>query len=289
MNSKRTDLALDAAEMLAGSAAPIKNENYTLHNIPTYKIIIDSEQSVKSLSKPLGTYITFQLSRSWYNSKNEALNAAHALRDELIKMVPKDGTILVVGLGNINITADNIGPKVSHKIIVTRHLKSDMPESFLDFHSVSAIAPGVLGLTGIETGEIIKGVCDKISPDAIIAIDALATSELTRLCSAVQLSDSGITPGSGVGNFRFALNKETLGIPVIAIGIPTVVEAGDLLDGLLNNSGIENVSLSDDMPMVVTPKDIDVLSDKSALLISTAINLALHSKIDEEELLEFMA
>ena len=288
MSYKRTDLAMDAAEMSGDENIPLTRQEYVSHNIPTYKIIIDNEQSVKRLLKPFGTYITFLLSKVWQSSRDEAMNAARAIRDELIKMLPEDGTVLVVGLGNINITADNIGPKVSHRIIVTRHLKDEMPDGFDDFHSVCAISPGVLGLTGIETGEIIKGVSDRISPAAIIAVDALATSDLNRLGNTIQITDSGIAPGSGVGNFRFAIDKESFGVPVIAIGIPTVVEAGTMVRELMGEQ-YDIDSKIPDMPLVVTPKDIDILSDKSAEVISCAINLALHRKIDERELMEFMA
>lgn len=288
MSYKRTDLALDAAGTLQDDCTPLTRQEYISHNILTYKIIIDNDQSVKRFFKPFGTYITFLLSKVWQSSRDEAMNAARAIRDELVKLLPEEGTVLIVGLGNINITADNIGPKVSHRIIVTRHLKDDMPESFEDFHSVCAISPGVLGLTGIETGEIIKGVADRISPAAIIAIDALATSDLNRLGNTIQICDSGISPGSGVGNYRFAINKETFGVPVIAIGIPTVVEAGTMVRELIgDNYDID--SKIPDMPLVVTPKDIDVLSDKSAEVIACGINLALHRKIDERELMEFMA
>ena len=288
MSYKRTDLAMDAAEMSGDENIPLTRQEYVSHNIPTYKIIIDNEQSVKRLLKPFGTYITFLLSKVWQSSRDEAMNAARAIRDELIKMLPEDGTVLVVGLGNINITADNIGPKASHRIIVTRHLKDEMPDGFDDFHSVCAISPGVLGLTGIETGEIIKGVSDRISPAAIIAVDALATSDLNRLGNTIQITDSGITPGSGVGNFRFAIDKENFGVPVIAIGIPTVVEAGTMVRELMGEQ-YDMDSKIPDMPLVVTPKDIDILSDKSAEIIACAINLALHRKIDEQELMEFMA
>ena len=279
---------MDAAEMSGDENIPLTRQEYVSHNIPTYKIIIDNEQSVKRLLKPFGTYITFLLSKVWQSSRDEAMNAARAIRDELIKMLPEDGTVLVVGLGNINITADNIGPKASHRIIVTRHLKDEMPDGFDDFHSVCAISPGVLGLTGIETGEIIKGVSDRISPAAIIAVDALATSDLNRLGNTIQITDSGIAPGSGVGNFRFAIDKENFGVPVIAIGIPTVVEAGTMVRELMGEQ-YDRDSKIPDMPLVVTPKDIDILSDKSAEVIACAINLALHRKIDERELMEFMA
>ena len=288
MSYKRTDLALDAAGTLQDDCTPLTRQEYISHNILTYKIIIDNDQSVKRFFKPFGTYITFLLSKVWQSSRDEAMNAARAIRDELVKLLPEEGTVLIVGLGNINITADNIGPKVSHRIIVTRHLKDDMPESFEDFHSVCAISPGVLGLTGIETGEIIKGVADRISPAAIIAIDARATSDLNRLGNTIQICDSGIAPGSGVGNYRFAINRETFGVPVIAIGIPTVVEASTMVRELIGDDyGID--SKIPDMPLVVTPKDIDVLSDKSAEVIACGINLALHRKIDERELMEFMA
>ncbi|MBQ7094722.1 MAG: GPR endopeptidase [Clostridia bacterium] len=288
MSYKRTDLALDAAGTLQDDCTPLTRQEYISHNILTYKIIIDNDQSVKRFFKPFGTYITFLLSKVWQSSRDEAMNAARAIRDELVKLLPEEGTVLIVGLGNINITADNIGPKVSHRIIVTRHLKDDMPESFEDFHSVCAISPGVLGLTGIETGEIIKGVADRISPAAIIAIDARATSDLNRLGNTIQICDSGISPGSGVGNYRFAINRETFGVPVIAIGIPTVVEASTMVRELIGDDyGID--SKIPDMPLVVTPKDIDVLSDKSAEVIACGINLALHRKIDERELMEFMA
>ncbi|MBE6988529.1 MAG: GPR endopeptidase [Ruminococcaceae bacterium] len=288
MSYKRTDLALDAAGTLQDDCTPLTRQEYISHNILTYKIIIDNDQSVKRFFKPFGTYITFLLSKVWQSSRDEAMNAARAIRDELVKLLPEEGTVLIVGLGNINITADNIGPKVSHRIIVTRHLKDDMPESFEDFHSVCAISPGVLGLTGIETGEIIKGVADRISPAAIIAIDALATSDLNRLGNTIQICDSGIAPGSGVGNYRFAINRETFGVPVIAIGIPTVVEAGTMVRELIGDD-YDIDSKIPDMPLVVTPKDIDVLSDKSAEVIACGINLALHRKIDERELMEFMA
>lgn len=288
MSYKRTDLALDAAGTLQDDCTPLTRQEYISHNILTYKIIIDNDQSVKRFFKPFGTYITFLLSKVWQSSRDEAMNAARAIRDELVKLLPEEGAVLIVGLGNINITADNIGPKVNHRIIVTRHLKDDMPESFDDFHSVCAISPGVLGLTGIETGEIIKGVADRISPAAIIAIDALATSDLNRLGNTIQICDSGISPGSGVGNYRFAINKETFGVPVIAIGIPTVVEAGTMVRELIGDD-YDIDSKIPDMPLVVTPKDIDVLSDKSAEVIACGINLALHRKIDERELMEFMA
>lgn len=289
MYTKRTDLAIDAAQVMSENESDIiKKEEYQLFNLPATKIIIDNEIAVKTVSKPMGTYITIHMSSKWHTDRNEGMNAAKAISHEISKMLPKNGTILVVGLGNMNITADNIGPKACNKIIVTRHLKEQMPENFIDFHSVAAVSPGVLGLTGIETGEIIKGTCDIIAPLGIIAIDALATSDTKRLCATFQITDAGITPGSGVGNFRFSISKENLSIPVIAIGIPTVVESSVLVSDILESHGLIYEEREETPPMIVTPKDIDVLSDKAANIIATAINLALHEKIDPKELMDFM-
>ena len=279
MYSKRTDLALDAALSLdTQTQSTIQKQEYTSFDVPVTKIHVDTQAVSEALGKPLGTYVTVHLHQGWERDNDAAMRCAKAISQELLPLLPTEGDILVVGLGNSKITADAVGPEAITQIIVTRHLKERMPESFIDFHSVSALSPGVLGITGVETGEIVKGVFDKTAPAAIIAIDALATSDRSRLCTTFQLTDTGITPGSGVGNPRFALTKEAFGVPVIAIGIPTVVDAAVLCDTMGE----------DEPPLIVTPKDIDVLSQKSARLIATAINLALHEKIDPKELMDFM-
>lgn len=280
MYSSRTDLALDAALALEtrGEAIPVQKQEYTLFEVPVTKIVIDNQAAAESLGKPFGTYITVHLHQGWERDNDAAMRCAKAIAQELTPMLPPEGNILVVGLGNSKITADAIGPEAIPQIVVTRHLKERMPDSFVDFHSVSALSPGVLGVTGVETGEVVKGVFDKIGPSAIIAIDALATSDKSRLCTTFQLTDTGITPGSGVGNPRFALTKEAFGVPVVAIGIPTVVDAAELCDAMS----------ADEPPLIVTPKDIDILSQKSARLIATAVNLALHEKISPADLMDFM-
>ena len=173
-------------------------------------------------------------------------------------------SVLVVGLGNRAITPDAVGPDAIDSVMVTRHLREQLPEHFGQFRSVAALAPGVLGTTGVESADMIRALADRLHPDAIIAVDALACAELDRLGRTVQLTDTGITPGSGVGNDRTGLSRDTLGIPVAAIGLPTVIDAG---------------GFSDDpraAQMFVTPRDIDAVVRDAAKLIGYGINLALH-------------
>ena len=200
-------------------------------------------------------------------------------------------SVLAVGLGNRRITADALGPLAMEKIIVTRHLKDAMPEAFENFARVGAVSPGVLGVTGVETGEIVQGVCRLIKPDAIIAVDALASRRMNRLCRTVQLSDSGITPGGGVGPGRVALDRDSLGAPVIAIGVPMVVDAWTLAMDLCQQAGGSLDSEDCPVPegaMIVTPKDIDALTRKSAKLIGYAVNMALHGGLSVSEIEELL-
>ena len=174
---------------------------------------------------------------------------------------------------------------------MTRHLKDSMPDAFRQFSRVSAISPGVLGLTGVETGEIVQGVCQRVGPDAIIAIDALASRRLSRLCRTVQLSNTGITPGGGIGSGRTALNEATLHAPVIAMGVPTVVDAYTLAADLWEQAGgalPQEEALLPDSAMVVTPKDIDQLMHKSAKVVGYAINMALHQDLSIGEIEELL-
>lgn len=283
---KRSDIAADFASEIADKDS-FKQNHYTSHGISVTKIDIDTEKASKAFSKPMGSYITVSPLHNWHIHRDDAMDTAKAICGELIPLLPKNGTVLVVGLGNAALTADNIGPCTASKIIATRHLKEKMPDNFIDFHSVAAISPGVLGVTGIETGEIVKGVAEKIKPSAVIAVDALSTSECENLCRTFQIANTGIVPGSGVGNFRFALTEETLGVPVIAVGVPTVLDTGEMINEILYSHGLKNADF--ELPLSVTPKDIDVLSEKSSNVIACAVNMALHEKIDAKELMEFMA
>jgi spore protease len=226
---------------------------------------------------------------------------------------------MVVGLGNRSVTPDALGPKVISRILVTRHIKQELPEALGsegEVRSVCAITPGVMGITGIETAEIIKGVADKVKPDIIIAIDALAARRTSRINAAIQVSDTGINPGSGMGNKRAALNEQTLGCPVIAIGVPTVIDAAtlvnDAMDRILDTmiaAAPEGGSFYETLKslereekyyviaealnpyagnMFVTPKEVDSVIDRLANIISNAINIALHPGIGQEDINKYI-
>jgi len=227
-------------------------------------------------------------------------------------------TVLVVGLGNWQVTPDALGPKVTEKIMITRHLKTIMPEIIDDsVRPVCSVEPGVLGITGIETAEIIKGVVEKIKPDLVICIDALAARRVERVNATIQIGDTGISPGAGVGNNRKQINEENLGVKVIAIGVPTVVDAVTItndtidlvVDSLIKNSSngtefykmlksldknekenlIKEVTASkNNTDMIVTPKDIDLIINSLSKIIANGINMALQPNMDMEEINKFM-
>ncbi len=236
------------------------------------EIIIDSDDHKRSMGKGKGKYITLEggsLSRFSDIYEDMALE----LSDEIRRLIP-DGEIFVAGLGNRDITPDAIGPQAAEKILATRHLRSEIEdddEAFLtSLRPVSSLAGGVLGQTGIETAELIGALCREIKPAAVIAVDALACSDISRLGTTIQISDSGISPGSGVANARKELSAATLGIPVIAVGVPTVVDMHTIVRSLAD------IDVDDDTPnMMVTPRDIDRLTERAAQLIAFGINLAL--------------
>lgn len=262
----RTDLALEAREIGEREAGKIKGitaSEKQEKNIKITEVNIISPEGEKALGKAQGRYITFEAPTYKYDEEC-AHRLSELIADEIKLMGEIDNktTILVVGLGNRAITPDALGAEVTDKLFITNHMK--------DFFngktsSVCAIAPGVLGTTGIETVEIIKSLCQKINPDLIIAVDALAAAELDRLSSTVQIADTGIQPGAGVGNDRKGLNRQTLGMKVIAIGVPTVIDA----------SNISNIEIPKNMsPLMVTTKDIDTTISAMSKIISDAINMA---------------
>jgi len=228
-----------------------------------------------------------------------------------VRLLPpgEQRTTLVVELGKWNVTPDALGPKMVNELLVTRHLLSHAPESRADgLESVCAVAPGVLGLTGIETYEIITGVVEKVKPHVVVAIDALASRDVGRVGTTIQMADTGINPGSGLGNRRKALSQETLGVPVIAVGVPTVVYAATIAHATLDaalaatNDQKNSLKLSDHRrkeliaevlsphlgDLVVTPKEIDALIESMAKVIAGAINVALHPRLDLEETLYYL-
>lgn len=264
----RTDLAAEQRELTAGAGElkGVRAETQQRGGFDITTVEILDEEGARSLCKPIGKYVTLSLEPLMCRT-SEAFEDAAGLLAELIRgLLPADsgkGT-LVAGLGNDEMTPDAVGPLAVNSVIATRHLKRGMPEDFAGFTTVSAVKPGVLGATGIESAELLRSACRAADPARLIAVDALASASLERLCRTVQLTDAGIVPGSGVGNDRAAVNQKSLGLPVLAIGVPTVVDASAFSDS------------PDAAGMFVTPRDIDASVRDVAKLIGYGINLALH-------------
>ena len=274
----RTDLALEAQEIVGDTDDGVIISNKEYENMCITKIEITNNNGAQHLGKEIGTYITAELPdlTGSFSHTDERLEI---IGKYIRQLLPEKGTVLVVGLGNLNITPDALGPKSTNKILATRHITGELAKATgLDkLRSVAVIAPGVLGQTGVETGELVTSVVAKIKPTAVIAIDALASRRVQRLGCTLQISNTGISPGAGVGNNRFAINKNTIGIPVIAIGIPTVVDAMTLAQDILPykiNNEIKNEVMPKNKSMVVTPREIDLLIERGAQLISLSVNCA---------------
>lgn len=290
----RTDLALEAKEIAGNCSGGVKLSSRNYSNMKVTKIKITDQQGAKELGKEIGTYITVEfpnLSNVFSNTDSRIEIIGEYIRE----LLPEDGTIMVVGLGNLNITPDALGPKSTNKILATRHITGELAkQTGLDkLRSVAVIAPGVLGQTGVETGELVLSVAKKIKPNAIIAIDALASRRLERLGCTLQISNTGISPGAGVGNKRCAINEQTTGVPVIAIGIPTVVDALTLARDIMPDYIFENEIRNEVYPhgemMVVTPREIDLMIDRGAQLISLSVNSALHHNFNLSDLISLMS
>lgn len=289
----RTDLALEASEIAGSSCNGVKLSSRSFSNMTVTKIKVTTQQGAKALGKPIGTYITIEFPdlTSIFTETDKRLVV---IGEYIRELLPADGTVLVVGLGNLNITPDALGPKSANKILATRHITGQIAkETGLDkLRSVAVISPGVLGQTGVETGELVLSIAKKIKPKAIIAIDALASRKVERLGCTLQISDTGISPGAGVGNNRFEINQATTGIPVIALGIPTVVDVMTLIRDIIPEYIFENEIQENVYPngrmMVVTPREIDQLIDRGAQLISLAVNSALHSNFNLSDLVSLI-
>ena len=278
----RTDLAVEAHELSRGEAKEINGVklNRTEHGKITRTIVdVMSDEGSQAIGKAKGRYITIDAPEIKY-SLDDYETVCKMLAADIREMCGRINTTLVVGLGNRAITPDALGSAAVDKLIITAHIKKHMPDALdSSYSSVCALAPGVMGTTGIETVEIIKGMVEKVKPDTVIAIDALAGADINRVCTSVQLADTGIAPGSGVGNNRDGLNEETLGVKVIAIGVPTVI-AAELISGS---------ELSEEFaPLMVTTKDIDLVIERMSKTVANGINMALHKDItfrDIEEML----
>lgn len=293
MFAKRTDLALEARELWQESAqrtsrlSGVKATKSKLEGYGLTRVDILDARGEEALGKPAGCYLTIDLTTFWQRKADFFPRAVRAVGTQLRAMVPAEGPVLVVGLGNAAMTPDAVGPLTADSVLVTRHLISAMPRQFAGFRPVSVVRTGVLGTTGVESAEAVAGVAEQVQPAAIIAVDALASRRRERVCATVQLSDTGITPGSGVGNHRAALNRETLGVPVIAVGIPTVVDAATLAADLLEEAGVEHINADrlrqGQGNMMVTPRDIDAQVRDLSKVVGYGINWALQD-LDVEDI-----
>lgn len=270
----RTDLAVESYE--SADKTVIDGVKIEEHNSVTTVTVIN-EKGAQAIGKPVGKYITCDVD-SFVNNTDIFDGRLDRLAKILKSLLPeKMDSVLVAGIGNLDITADALGPITNNYVLSTRHLKNTEIFKDFDFFCVSSISTGVLGDTGIESAEIVKGIADIIKPSCVIAVDALAASSAERLGTTVQLSNSGIAPGSGVGNHRFELSQATLGIPVVSVGIPTVV----------STSVIKNDS-SDEM-MFVTPREIDRVIDCGAKLIGMSINTCLQRNASPQEIFSLLS
>lgn len=275
---KRTDLAIEF-----DNSKNLTEESYEKSGISVSKINIKTKFGEEKFKREKGIYITLQF------PEIEKIISTENLEKEIIKslslLIPKEcENILIAGLGNTEITCDSIGPAVASKILATRHIAGEFAENLglYGLKSVSVIAPGVLGKTGIESAELIKAVADKIKPQAVIIIDALAAGSISRLFKTIQLTNSGIAPGSGVKNSRKEISEKTLKIPVIAIGVPTVVDAEILAEELSGKKA------ECGFKMILTPKDSDILCLKLSEIIARALNIFLQPKIDSETIMSLV-
>ena len=287
----RTDLAVEARELAGGSVKGIDYKTYSESGLSISRLTVKTEKAKQTLGKDIGTYITVALPSLTDNFTSTDKRLA-AIGREIRRLIPVNGLILVVGLGNEEITPDALGPKTALKVLATRHIQGELARSAgLDgLRPVAVMNTGVTGQTGIETGEYILSVVKRIRPNAVVVIDALASRRLERLGTTLQISDAGISPGAGVGNHRTRINKDTIGVPVISVGVPTVVDvqtlAGDLL-GLERQGELENFpKLSRNM--VVIPREIDLLTERASRLLGFALNAALQDRFSLSELVELM-
>lgn len=292
MFAKRTDLALEARELwqestekttrLSGvKAAKSREEGY-----PVTRVDILDQRGEEALGKPRGSYLTIDLSSFWQRKADFFERAVRAVGAQLKAMLPAEGPALVVGLGNASMTPDAIGPLAADSVLVTRHLIAASPKHFAGFRPVAVFRAGVLGTTGVESAEAVRGLVEQVKPSLVIAIDALAARRVGRMCATVQLSNTGIVPGSGVGNHRSALNRETLGVPVFAIGVPTVVDAATLAADLLEEAGIPELDETrlrqGKAPLMVTTRDVDQQVRELSKVVGYGVNWALQDLEIEE-------
>lgn len=308
----RTDLAVEAHQLLAdqkgASLSGVETQSEEKGIAKITRVIIQTPEAGQALGKQPGYYVTIESQALRGRDKDELEEVAKVIAGELRGYFRgfnfnDEATALVVGLGNWNATPDALGPKVIEKILVTRHLfQTSPPEKRGGLRPVCAVSPGVLGITGIETKEIIAAIVQRIKPSFVLVIDALASRNTDRMGSTIQIANTGINPGSGVGNRRLGLTAQTLGVPVIAVGVPTVVEAKtiirDALEQINRLGGSSRQDLRKEVvdrvlspyfqDLIVTPKEIDVLVQDLSRALAGAINLALHPGVTADEVFRYL-
>lgn len=291
----RTDLAVEAREIAREDIKDVEYKSEEVQGMVIERLSVRTDRAAQLMGKDAGRYVTVNLPPLTDNIKDTDVRILTISR-EIRRLLPVNGMVLVVGLGNPHITPDALGPRCVTGVLATRHITGEIARSTgLDrLRQVAVLSTGVTGQTGIETGELILSVVKRIKPTAVIVIDALASRRLERLGCTLQISDTGIAPGAGVGNHRTKICKEVLGVPVIALGVPTVVDAVTLVSDLVGEEDqVQQRNLQDKVSprgstMVVTPKEIDLLIDRASKLLSLSINMALHSGVETKDLLSLL-
>jgi len=318
-----TDLAIETAESLSADTSGIDGVSINQDSFDGATVTwveIHNEAGVSSMGRPQGRYVTLESPAMKENDIDMHEDLIKILADNLAALysLNDNDSVLIIGLGNRYVTPDSLGPGVISKILVTRHITQELPTALEhSVRPVCAVAPGVMGLTGIETAETVRGLCDRVNPNLVIAIDALAARKTDRINATIQMTDTGVNPGSGLGNCRLPLNRDTLGVPVIAIGVPTVVDAatlvndtldlmiGHMLDDVKKNGGEFYQMLSDLQEeekyslitqilsgytgnMFVTPKEVDEVVKRLSGIIANALNISLHKGITKDDINRYM-
>ena len=299
----RTDLADEILENLGGKKGVLCDgiafETRKTDGVNVEYITVENDEAGKKIGKPKGIYATVKTGEVWKSTREGFENAALAVSRVICEMLPQDGLCLVVCLGNESIIADALGPLVSKSLIVSRHIKLQDESLYktLGFSECACIVPGVMGDTGAEAFELVKGAAEMLRPSSVVVVDALASRNISRLAKTVQISDSGISPGSGVGNARHEISQRTLGVPTLAVGVPTVVEAQtlclDMLSGVLEGERdvynyIERKFQGKSENFYVCPKETDRIIRSMAKLVGYSLNIALHKSISVSEMDEFL-
>lgn len=293
MTQRRTDLAVEAHQLWregaqdAAALTGVRAEEGSREGFPVTTVTITSPEGAQALGKPQGVYVTIELDGLLRREKGAFARAVAAVAGCLRPLLPQEGPALVIGLGNRAVTPDLVGPLTVDHLLITRHLVEQVPEHFGSLRPVAAAAPGVLASTGMESSLVAEALAGQLKPSCIVVVDALASRSLDRLCRTVQLSDTGVIPGSGVGNHRHPLNRESLGVPVYTVGVPTVVDGATLALDLMEQAGRTGLD-RDDLPQgdgfFVTPREVDSRVADLGKLLGYAVSRALNPSLTVEDL-----